>query len=176
MIFLIAGASHTGKTWLAHQLIETYHYGYLSLDLLKMGWIRSGNTHLTPEDDEQLVCELWPMVREMIKTAIENGQNMIVEGIYIPFDWQKEFDLKYQLEIEYYCLVMSENYLYKHFQSVKKYANVIEKRHHDCYTLEEALKDNRRNLQLCKRYGLRYILIDESYPICLNEIKQAHQS
>ena len=54
MIFLIAGASHTGKTLLAQKLLEKYKYPYLSLDLLKMGLIRSGNTALTPEDDEAL--------------------------------------------------------------------------------------------------------------------------
>ena len=56
MIFLIAGASHTGKTLLAQKLLEKYKYPYLSLDLLKMGLIRSGNTALTPEDDE--ACRL----------------------------------------------------------------------------------------------------------------------
>ena len=48
MIFLIAGASHTGKTLLAQKLLEKYKYPYLSLGLLKMGLIRSGNTALTP--------------------------------------------------------------------------------------------------------------------------------
>ena len=59
MIILIAGASHTGKTLMASRLIEKYVYqgrvySCLSLDLLKMGLIRSGNTALTPYDDEKL--------------------------------------------------------------------------------------------------------------------------
>lgn len=82
MIILITGASHTGKTVLAQKLLEKYKYPSLSMDLLKMGLIRSGNTQLTPEDDDELVTYLWPIVREMIKTAIENHQNLIVEGIY----------------------------------------------------------------------------------------------
>ena len=49
MIFLIAGASHTGKTILAQKLLEKYHYPYLSIDHLKMGLIRSGHTNLTPD-------------------------------------------------------------------------------------------------------------------------------
>ena len=44
MIILIAGASHTGKTALAQKLLEQYKYPYLSIDHLKMGLIRSGNT------------------------------------------------------------------------------------------------------------------------------------
>ena len=54
MVLLITGASHTGKTLLAQRLLQTYRYPCLSMDLLKMGLIRSGNTRLTPEDDQEL--------------------------------------------------------------------------------------------------------------------------
>ena len=108
MIILITGASHTGKTALAQKLLEKYKYPYFSIDHLKMGLIRSGNTELTPMDDNELTEYLWPIVREMIKTAIENNQNLIVEGGYIPFDWQKDFGSNYLESIKYYCLVMSE--------------------------------------------------------------------
>lgn len=80
MIILITGASHTGKTVLAQKLLEKYKYPYLSIDHLKMGLIRSGYTTLTPEDDDKLTEYLWPIVREMIKTAIENKQNLIMKG------------------------------------------------------------------------------------------------
>ena len=86
MVILIAGASHTGKTLFAQKLLEKYKYPYLSIDHLKMGLIRSGQTNLTVEDDEQLTKYLWSIVVEMIKTAIENKQNLIVEGCYIPAD------------------------------------------------------------------------------------------
>lgn len=79
MVILITGASHTGKTLLAQRMLEKYKYPYLSIDHLKMGMIRSGKTNLTPEDDDALTDELWPIVREMIKTAIENRQNPNVE-------------------------------------------------------------------------------------------------
>lgn len=52
MVILIAGASHTGKTLFAQKLLEKYKYPYLSIDHLKMGLIRSGQTNLTVEDDE----------------------------------------------------------------------------------------------------------------------------
>ena len=89
MIVLITGASHTGKTALAQRLLEKYKIPYFSIDHLKMGLIRSGRTVLTPEDDDALTNYLWPIVREMIKTVVENGQSLIIEGCYIPFDWQK---------------------------------------------------------------------------------------
>ena len=97
MVVLISGASHVGKTALAQRLLEKYHYPYLSIDHLKMGLIRSGQTDLTPlSEDERLTEYLWPIVREMIKTAIENKQNLIVEGCYIPFDWSKDFEAEYR--------------------------------------------------------------------------------
>ena len=133
MIILITGASHTGKTALAQRLLEKYSYPYLSIDHLKMGLIRSGNTELTPlSDDNELTAYLWPIVREMIKTAIENKQNLIVEGCYIPFDWEKDFEKGYLENIKYYCLVMSADYIRNHFGDIKRYANIIEKRLDDC--------------------------------------------
>lgn len=167
MIILIAGASHVGKTALAQKLLEKYHYPYLSIDHLKMGLIRSGHTQLTPESsDEELTAYLWPIVREMVKTAIENRQNMIVEGCYIPFDWEQSFDKAYREDIRYYCLVMSEEYIRRSFDDIKSYANVIEQRLDDSdYTLESALEDNRIVLQKCKEFGVHYILIHSKYDV-----------
>ena len=120
MVILIGGASHTGKTNFAQQLLEKYKYPYLSIDHLKMGLIRSGNTELTPiSDDLELTKYLWPIVREVMKTAIENGQNLIIEGYYIPFDWQADFDESYLHQIRYICLIMSERYIRIHFEDIK---------------------------------------------------------
>ena len=156
MILLIAGASHTGKTALAQTLLETYNYPYLSIDHLKMGLIRSGNTRLTPEsDDRELTAYLWPIVREMVKTAIENRQNLIVEGCYIPFEWQKDFDPEYLENIRYYCLVMSEEYIRSHFDDIKGYASTIEHRMEDeWYTMERALEDNAEMLALAQKHDV----------------------
>ncbi|MGN0678091.1 MAG: adenylate kinase [Oscillospiraceae bacterium] len=167
MIILITGASHTGKTALAQNLLERYKFPYLSIDHLKMGLIRSGNTELTPlSDDDELTEYLWPIVREIIKTAIENHQNLIVEGCYIPFDWAKDFTKKYLDNIKYYCLVMSENYIRNHFSDIKKYASVIEKRLDDEYcTLESVLDDNARVLELAQKHNSNYYLIDSEYKI-----------
>ena len=119
MVVLITGSSHTGKTLLAQALLNKYQYPYLSIDLLKMGLIRSGNTNLTPADDQDLEAYLWPIVREIIKTAIENRQNLIVEGCYIPSDWKGDFSNEYLNEIRYFCLVMSKNYIKQHFSDIK---------------------------------------------------------
>lgn len=167
MIILITGASHTGKTALAQKLLEKYKYPYLSIDHLKMGLIRSGHTDFTPmSDDKDLTEYLWPIVKEMIKTAIENNQNLIVEGVYIPFDWKKDFDEKYLKDIKYYCLIMSEKYIKNNFSNIKAYANTIENRLDDEWcTLESLLEDNAENLRLAKKYKVNYILIDDEYNV-----------
>ncbi len=166
MIILITGASHVGKTNLAQKLLEKYKYPYLSIDHLKMGLIRSGNTKLTPMDDDKLTDYLWPIVREMIKTAIENEQNLIVEGCYIPFDWETDFDADYLKDIKYYCLVMSEKYINDHFDDIKKYASVIENRLDDSWcTKESVLEDNANVLALAKKHNVNYVLIDGEYKI-----------
>lgn len=167
MIILITGASHTGKTLLAQKLLEKYNYPYLSIDHLKMGLIRSNNTDLTPlSDDDKLTDYLWPIVREMIKTAIENNQNLIVEGCYIPFNWADDFEKNYLDEIKYYCLVMTKEYIKGHFEDIKKYANIVENRLDDSdFTIEGALKENETFLMLAKKYNANIILIDDKYEI-----------
>lgn len=166
MIILISGASHTGKTLLAQKLLEKYKYPYLSIDQLKMGLIRSGNTTLKPEDDKKLVSYLWPIVKEIIKTAIENDQNLIVEGCYIPFDWKNSFDERYLEAIRYYCLIMTESYIRNHFEAIKGYANSIEHRLNDSdLDMNALITENLENLRLCKKHGCNYILIDGKYEI-----------
>lgn len=167
MIVLIAGASHTGKTALAQKMLEKYKYPYLSIDHLKMGLIRSGNTDLTPLSDlESLTKYIWPIVMEMIKTAIENNQNLTVEGCYIPFDYRNDFDEEYLSHIRYVCLVMSKQYIQKRFADIKGYASVIENRldDSDC-TMESVLSDNIQTLEMCKKYSVNYILIDNEYDV-----------
>lgn len=167
MIIIITGASHTGKTVLSQKLLEKYKYPYLSIDHLKMGLIRSKNTKLTPiSDDSELTEYLWPIIREIIKTAIENEQNLIVEGCYIPLDWQKDFSSEYLKSIRYYCLIMSEEYIRNHFFDIKNYANVIEKRLDDSYcTMDNILAYNKKMLELAKKYNVNYILIENDYQI-----------
>lgn len=172
MVLLIAGPSHTGKTALAQKLLKKYQYPYLSIDHLKMGLIRSKHTRLTPLSGHQALTDLlWPIVREMIKTVIENGQNLIVEGCYIPFDWAKDFEIDELSQIRYLCLVMSEAYIRDHYHEIRGYANVVETRldDTDC-TAEVLLHDNTEALNMCRRYGLKHLLIDGTYPTNLDDL------
>lgn len=171
MIFLISGCSHTGKTVLAQKLLEQYNYPYLSIDHLKMGLIRSGQTTLTVEDDDKLTEYLWPIVREMIKTAIENNQNLIVEGCYIPYDFKKDFSEEYLAYINNVCLIFSESYIENNYENIIKNGRIIEKRLKYDYPKELMIEDNKKSLEECKRYGCEYVLIDKSYDF---EVEMPH--
>ena len=167
MVILITGASHTGKTALAQKLLEKYAYPYLSIDHLKMGLIRSGHTDLTPtSEDAALTAYLWPIVREIIKTAIENNQNLVVEGCYVPFNWKTDFSQAYLDHIQYHCLVMSERYIKTHFADIQKYANVVETRldDTDC-TMEAVLRDNAQVLERAQQHNLPHHLIEDTYDL-----------
>ena len=166
MILLIAGATHTGKTLLAQKLLERRQIPYLSIDHLKMGLIRSGRTTLTPMDDAALTAYLWPILREMVKTAIENGQDLIVEGCYIPFDWAEDFAPEYLEHIRYRCLIFSRRYIEAHFDTIRAHANAIEHRLDDSgLTREELIRENEENLRQCRAHGCEYILIEDDYRI-----------
>ena len=171
MIILITGASHTGKTLLAQKMLEKYKYPYLSIDHLKMGLIRSGNTVLTPEDDESLTGYLWPIVREIMKTVIENQQNLIVEGCYIPFDWRDSFDEQYLQSIRFICLAMSDEYIDTHFEEIKSHGSDIETRLDDSYcTVEQLKQDNHQVIDGYKSNGEKITLITESYEDSIKDV------
>ena len=164
MVILITGASHTGKTLLAQRMLEAYHYPYLSIDHLKMGLIRSGQTPLTPEDDDLLTAYLWPIVREIVKTAVENRQNLIVEGCYIPPDWRRDFDASYLASIRFICLAMSDAYIDAHFAEIRAHGSDIEARldDSDC-TIQHLKEDNRACIARFRAAGEPVVLIESDY-------------
>lgn len=134
-----------------------------------MGLIRSKNTTLTVEDDEELTQYLWKIIKEMIKTNIENKQNIIIEGCYIPFDWKKDFEEEYVKEIQYVCLIMTEEYIRNNYQDIIKYENIIEQRkQQESIDINNLIEENKYNLNMCEKYKNGYILINDKYDIKLD--------
>ena len=164
MVILITGSSHVGKTFLAQRMLEIFKYPYLSIDHLKMGLIRSGNTDLTPEDDDELTGYLWPIVREIIKTAIENEQNLIVEGCYVPPDWRKDFDDRYLSSVRFICLAMTEDYIQTHFDEIIGHESEIESRRipADC-SISDLKQCNRWFIEAFRNVGERVTLIEDDF-------------
>ncbi|MBR6392292.1 MAG: adenylate kinase [Eubacterium sp.] len=171
MIILITGASHTGKTLLAQQFLEKFKYSYLSIDHLKMGLIRSGNTELTPYDDQKITEYIWPIVREIIKTAIENKQNLIVEGCYIPYDWRNGFEENYLQSIQFICLAMTDKYIDNNYNLIVKHCSDIEYRGDDADCTADTLKEDNRNVIAgFQQQGEQITLIDKDYEKALKKL------
>lgn len=176
MIILLTGSTHTGKTKAAQQLLERYHYPYLSIDLLKMGLIRSRNCSLTPEsEDASLRSYLWPIIREIIHTAIENKQNLIVEGCYIPFTYREDFSKQELEDIYFVCLLFSSTYIEQHFEDILQYENVIEQRLvKKDVTKEELLKENAYNHRQCIQNNCNICWIDQQYDVRIDPFKEGN--
>ncbi len=171
MIYLITGTTHTGKTALAQKLLEKKLYPYLSMDHLKMGLIRSKNTDLTPEDDNELTDYLWPIVSEIIKTAIENKQNLIVEGAYVPFNWRKSFNDSYLNQIRFICLAMSDKYIEDNFNDIVEHSSDVEHRVDDTTLLKLVLTlSNHHYIDGFKKVGEKIVIIDENYENTINKL------
>ena len=168
MVYLIGGSSHVGKTLLAQKLMERTGYPYTSLDHLKMGFIRSGMTDLTVEDDLEMRYWMWPFVTGMIKTAIENEQNLILEGCYIPVEWQDNFSEEELSHIKCIFITMSEAYIRNHIADIVNYANVIEKRLDDEVDIERLIECSKGFKEDCDEYRVPNYVIDEEF--CLDDI------
>lgn len=129
MIFLIAGESHTGKTLLAQKLLEVHHYPYISLDHLKMGLLKG----LSPRpfevnEDKKIALFLYPIIKGILQTHLENNQNLILEGIYL---YPKFIDLlikEFKNEIKHLNLLFSKEYIVKNYELIYKKESVIERR------------------------------------------------
>ena len=175
MVILIGGTGHVGKTLLAQKLMEKYKIPYLSMDHIKMGiyrgWPECG---FTPESkDEIITTKLWPIIKGIIMTNIENNQNIIIEGIYLPYNIN-EFEQKYYSKIIYCKIGFSEKYIRKYLQTkIVRHQNIIEYREEDSsITVEEYIKENKAIKELCNKNNIKYFEIKENYN---NEIRDVNK-
>ena len=166
MVILINGASCTGKTYLAQNLMEKYKIPYLSIDHIKMGLIRSKNTNLTPYYDEELQPYLWNIIKEIIKTVIENNQNIIIEGAYIPFNYKNDFSAEYLDNIKYICLAMSEKYINNNYNLIINNADIVENRGKS-FSIDKdfLISENKKYIENSIKYNLPLQVIDNKYVI-----------
>lgn len=166
MVILINGASCTGKTYLAQNLMEKYKIPYLSIDHIKMGLIRSKKTNLTPYDDKELQPYLWNIIKEIIKTVIENNQNIIIEGAYIPFNYKNDFSAEYIDNIKYICLAMSEKYINNNYNLIINKSNIVENRGKS-FSIDKdfLISENKKYIENSIKYNLPLQVIDNKYVI-----------
>jgi 2-phosphoglycerate kinase len=167
MIILIAGGSCTGKTLLADKIMRKYAIPYYSMDHLKMGLFRAmDDCGFTPLDsNEHIGSKLWPILREMIKTAIENNQNLIIEGAYLLPEYLKEFEEIYMDHVLPIFIAFTENYIRASFDSgIIKHRSVIEKRiHQENRDVEALIKENLTMIRYCDDSNTNCFIIEKDY-------------
>lgn len=167
MIIVISAVGSTGKTLMAQNLLEKYKIPYLSIDHLKMGLYR-GDKHcgFTPSDDTVVIGnKLWPIVKGIMMTNIENGQHLIMEGCYVLPHYLKELDEKYAEKIIPVFMGFSTNYIKQHFESkIKKYKNAIEfRKYPEERTMNELIKEHKALKEQCLQSGVKYFEIKNDY-------------
>ena len=167
MVILIGGVGCAGKTFMAQRLLEEYKYPYLSIDHLKMGLYRATiGCGFTPDDSSEHIGEkIWPILKGIIMTAIENEQNLIIEGVYLLPQKIKELEADYLENIISFYIGFSASYIQKHFESkIVNNRSVIEKRGYpNSDTIEEYIAENNNLKENCLEYGAKYFEIDSDY-------------
>ncbi len=167
MIIIIGGESMTGKTLMAQKLLETYKIPYLSADHLKMGLFRADNNcGFTPDDYNEIIEEkLWPILKGIIETNIENEQSLIIEGCYISPRRVNEFAADCRKHIIPVFMGFSNEYLENNFASgVLKHRSIIERRTEaEERKLGWFIEANEKIKKQCAMNGIRYFEINSDY-------------
>ena len=167
MVILIGGVSCTGKTVMAQKLLEKYKIPYLSIDHVKMGLIR-GNKYCdfsATDGDDVLTNKLWPLVKGIIMTNIENGQHIIIEGCYLPPEHLRNFGPEYLEQIIALYIGFSNNYLEKNFISgIIEHRSEIEQKECDNYmNRDNFIKLHKQLKELCRENNAKFFEINDDY-------------
>jgi 2-phosphoglycerate kinase len=167
MVILIGGVSCTGKTVMAQKLLEKFKIPYLSIDHIKMGLIR-GNKYCdfsATDGDDELTNKLWPIVKGIIMTNIENGQHIIIEGCYLPPERIRDFEPKYLEQIIALYIGFSKNYIEKHFISgIVEHRSEIEQKDWDAYMNQDNfIKLHSHFKELCRKNNVKFFEINDDY-------------
>ena len=165
MIIFIGAPSHTGKTALAQRLMERFWIPYLSEDHLKMGLFRGWpDCGFHPEgSQENISAKLWPVVKAMAMTAIENGQNLIIEGCYHSPEQIAEFEPGYAGYVLAFWMAFSRRYIETNYDSITAYESVIERREEDHPNPGELADESEALRARCLAQGAQGFLIDGDY-------------
>ena len=177
MVILIGGVSCTGKTIMAQRLLEKYMIPYLSIDHVKMGLIR-GNKYCdfsATDNDDELTTKLWPIVKGIIMTNIENRQHIIIEGCYLPPEHIRDFEPQYLEQIIALYIGFSKNYLEKYFiTGIVEHRNEIELKeyngHDDYINLDNFINLHTQLKERCRKYNAKFFEINEDYEAEMNNV------
>ena len=165
MVILIGGCGNTGKTLLAHHLMVRHGITYMSVDHIKMGLFRGDpNCGFTPLDDFfELGERLWPIIKGIVMTNVENRQNIIVEGCYLLPHLVDDFEKTYSEHIVPVFLGFSEDYIRRnHATEIALNRSAAEDKDEQD-DLATMLEDHQLVRTACKESGSNYFEVTVDY-------------
>jgi len=161
---------------MAQKLLEIYKIPYLSINLIKMGLIRGSQTcdFKVTDSDDDITVKLWPIVKGIVMTAIENNQHLIIEGCYIPTNCLEAFEPDYAKEILSFFIGFSDHYLSNNFESgITGHLKEIENKVLDDYIQPENFKKMHAKLkESCMKCHAKYFEIESDYLVETTAIYQ----
>ncbi len=82
MLYLVGGASRSGKSKITHMLLKQYGISYFSLDYLKMGFHRGlPEFGISANDPSHIVAEkMWSYTKGVLTTIMDTGEDFVIEG------------------------------------------------------------------------------------------------
>jgi 2-phosphoglycerate kinase len=173
VVILIGGTSGSGKTKLANTLMISLGIPYISVDHLMMGIYRSNSDcGFTPMSPVFVINRhLWPMVREMIKTNIENNHSIIFEGFQILPQNIRDFEGEYTSAVLSFFLAFSPEYIKTRYEDINKHRSAIESRS----DIDERDTLTRNNIELidnCTAASANCCIIESHYEEEIRKIAQ----
>lgn len=175
MVILIGGIGCTGKTLLASQLMKKTNIPYFPLDHLMMGIYRGmPDCAFTPMDDQFVLGEkMWPIIKGMIMTNIENDHSIILEGFQLLPHLLKDFPSGYLESIHPVFLFFSKQYIKENFDSkIVKYRSAIESRSDiDDLTDQGLIRESKRLKEQCVKHEVAFFEIEDDYDVGMKKVQ-----
>ena len=164
MIYIISGASRSGKTLLAKRILKDKGVTYLSLDWLMMGFNTGipeyGIHHLLFPDD--IARRMWSFLKGMIESMIHVKEDCVIEGEAILPELITELVKEHPNHIKVCFLGYADVEVAKKVEEIKTFSNG----EHDWLLKEsdEYIIDHTKNMidhskmiqNSCRKYGFDY--------------------
>ena len=167
MVILLGGTGCTGKTMLANRLMRKTNIPYFPLDHLMMGIYRGmPDCGFTPLDDQfDLGEKMWPVIKGLIMTNIENDHSLILEGFQLLPHLVRDFPAAYLDQTLPVFLLFSEDYIRGNFdEGIMKNRSAVERRGDiDDITAEKMVIDTVRLREQCIKHEVTFFEIKNDF-------------
>jgi len=175
MVILVGGTGCTGKTLFAYHLMKETNFPYFPLDHLMMAIYRGiPNCGFDPMDDQFVLGgKMWPVIKGLIMTNIENDHNIILEGIQLLPHLLSDFPHDYLDNILSVFLFFSDRYIKDNFDGkIIKYRSAIENRSDiDDITPAKLISETRRLIEHCINNRIVFFEIENDFDPGMKEAR-----